>query len=122
MGKCKIVTLHDILDKQYELRSVQDINEEYRISCNFLQLHHIHHHILVEWLNVLKENSILKRPKCEQKWVKDIQAMALTDNELWSRICTNSVAVCTDTYVQTLQYNIIHIVIPCNKRLNTWKV
>ena len=98
---CKSLKKNVILDKE----KIQFYSKLGKLNCESK-----------EFYNILL-NQIKKKPVCEQRWVEDIDAMILADDDLWSKIYYNCFTLCRDTYTQSLHYRIIHRVIPCNAKL-----
>jgi exonuclease III len=70
----------------------------------------------------LKIRSKYSPPGCIDKWKRDFPLLKEMDEEFWCQIFKNVFQYCRETKLQSLEYNLIYRIIPCNKKLCEWKI
>jgi hypothetical protein len=146
-----IIKIQDLIDNEYNFKSIEQISEEFNCRINFFELAVIKECIPREWKKCLKENIIVTNtiklvnkirnldfktnelywymiekvkitPMCIKKWEEEFPIMISCDSDLWERIFSRCFEITEETKLQSIQFKINHRIIPCQNKLYNWKI
>jgi hypothetical protein len=74
---------------------------------------------MIYWSLINRDSQI---PPSIKKWELEFPEFQEVEESMWHEIFQNPYKCSTNTYVQSLQFKILHRIIPCNKKLYDYKI